>query len=70
MSDAQRRKDDDRVAVGVAGAVVMELDALGAGENRHSVPCTLVRQKGRILPLEEFHLLHVRLGVLLRDDLD
>ena len=72
MSDAKRRKHDDRVAVGVTGAVVMELDTLRpAGENRHAVPVHLVRQKGRLFrPRRDFIFLHVRLGVLLCDDLD
>ena len=67
---AQRGKDDDRVAVRVAGAEVVQVDAVGPGEQRQAILVGPVGQELRLLALELLHLEHVRLGVLVRDHLD
>ena len=64
----QRREDDERVAVGVAGAVVIEVDLVGALADRHLVLEGALRHAAVVVLLEDVHLLHVRLGVLLHHD--
>ena len=51
-------------------AEVKEIQAVLAGADRHLVGEGPLRQKFRIVALEGVHLRHVRLGVLLRDDVD
>ena len=66
---ARVAEDDERIAVGVGGAEVKEIDRLVALEQGHLVLERLVGQTvllGRLL--EGRHLLHVGAGVFLRDD--
>ena len=81
---AQRREDHERVAVRVAAAEVVQVDLIRALAERHLVlerplrqPLPLfslkmfVRRAGLIaMPVRRDHLLHVRLRVLLDDDVD
>lgn len=68
MSHAERRKDGDRIAVGVAGAEVVELNAIRAQEDRHFARVSLIGQELRLLALKLFHLQHARFRVLVGDD--
>ena len=64
------REDAKRVAAGVAGAEVIEIDPLLAAAERQLVLVRLLGQELRVVAFEGVHLLHVGLRVLLRDDLD
>ena len=70
MDDPQSREDHPRVAVGVAGAEVIELDLVGAAADGHLVLERPLRHAAVVVLLEDVHLLHVGLGVLLDDDVD
>ena len=51
-------------------AEVEQIDAILAAAERHLVLVGFLRQELRVVALEGVHLLHVRLRVLVRDDLD
>jgi hypothetical protein len=70
MRGAQRREHDPRVAVRVTRTEVVQVHLVGAFADRHSVLERALRHSAAVVLLEDVHLLHVRLGVLLRDDFD
>jgi hypothetical protein len=83
VQDACGREQHHRVAVGVRGSEVVELDAIRAGADRHLVLERLLRQVVTLVLREDVrrrasrrrrdkrrraHRCHVRLRVFLRDD--
>ena len=52
MRNPQRREDDEGVAVGVAGAEVIQVDAVGAREQRQLVLERLVGRNCALSPLK------------------
>ena len=70
LQHAHRRKDDERVAVGVSGAEVIEINAIVAAADRQLVLEGPLRQERRVRALERRHLRHVGFGVFLSDDVD
>src|SRR5262249_5005712 len=69
MYRVQKRKDDPGITARVRPTKVRKLDALLAGTDRHLVFERATRKKPGFVSGELLHLLHVRLRVLVSDEL-
>src|SRR5688572_8769454 len=69
MHDSQTRKDDPRIAIRMSPTEVIEIDAILAVEDRHSVLECALRQIFGVLALEYFYprMLHVDFCVFVGD---
>src|SRR5437899_642137 len=70
LHHSQRRVNDPGIAVRMATAEVVQIDAIFAAADRHLVLESLLWQESGFVALEGVHLFHVGLGVLVGHKLD
>src|SRR5436309_4302120 len=69
MHGAQCAEHDERIAIGVGRSEIIKVDGVGSAQQSHAVLEGLVRQRVLVCWIfKDFHLLHIRLCVLVRDN--